>query len=86
MARVQFKPNAFYELRRSPGVVAELESRARRILAAAGGEEAGYVMSSQQGARRPQGRWRTTVAAKSRKAKRQNAKNNTLLHALDAGR
>lgn len=82
-SRVRLNNKAFYEIRRSPGVVAELESRARKIQAACG---EGFEMSSQQGVKRPQGRWRTTVAAISPKAKRKNAKYNTLLRALGAGR
>ena len=81
--RVRMNNKAFYELRSSPGVVADLESRTEKIRAACG---EGFETSSQQGAKRPQGRWRTTVIAASAKAKRRNARHNTLIKALDAGR
>ncbi|ATL65140.1 hypothetical protein [Nocardia terpenica] len=80
---ISWNKNAFYNLRRGPKVVRELESRGRRIAAAAGD---GFAVDSHQGARRPEGRWRVTVFAATAKAKRRNATDNTLVKALGAGR
>src|SRR5699024_4288709 len=84
--RVKWNINGFYDLRRAPGVVADLERRGRAIQDAAGGESEGYLMSSRQGAKNPQGRWRVGIAAALYPARRENTKHNTLLKALDAGR
>ncbi|MBJ8342779.1 hypothetical protein JGU71_28205 [Antrihabitans sp. YC3-6] len=84
--RIKWDPNAFYDLRRSPGVVSDLEERASRVQAAAGGSEGGYETSSQQGVKSPQGRWRTSVVTATAEAMQDNATNNTLIRALDAGR
>lgn len=88
MSKVQFKWNnrSFYDLRRSPAVIAELERRGRRVVDAANEtlpEKKGYRLSSFQGKRKPQGRWFVQVLAASNHAKRSNAKNNTLLKVLD---
>ncbi len=83
--RIKWTPDGLYKLRSSPGVRADLEARGRRVLEAAGGTAAGFQMSSQQGQRKPQGRWRVTVITANRYAKRLNAKHNTLIHALSAG-
>ncbi|EME14806.1 hypothetical protein [Rhodococcus triatomae] len=82
--KIVWNQGAMYELRSSPEVVALLEAIGNRILEAAGGEQAGYVMSSQQGAKRPQGRWRVSVATATAEAMLDNAKNNTLIRALGA--
>lgn len=84
--RVKHHVEAYYQLRREPGVVAGLEQRGGAVLNAVGGEEAGYSMGSQQGAKRPQGRHRVSVAAVTPEAKRDNAKHNTLLRGMDAAR
>ena len=83
---VKWNPKALYDLRRSPGVVGDLTKRETAIFNAVGGAAAGYSTSSMQGASKPQGRWRKTVAATDAKSKRDNAKNNTLLRATSAGR
>lgn len=83
MVKIKYNSGAFYDLRRAPGVVADLESRAKRVQSAAGEM---YEFGSQQGARKPQGRWRTSVAAVRYKARYDNAKNHTLERSLDAGR
>lgn len=85
--RVKHKVGGYYKLRSSGGVQAflvgaaeKVASRANAQLKGKGGK--GFVTSSRQGAKRPQGRWRTSVAAVSPYAKRHNAKHNTLLKAL----
>lgn len=81
--RFQWKSNALYEIRRLPGVQAEVERHASRIATAAG---AGFSWSSRQGARRPQGRWRAIVYPDTWAARRRNATQNTLVRALGGGR
>ena len=83
MAKVKMNLYGFYKLRSAPGVIADLERRAARVKAAAGGD---HDTSSQQGEKKPYGRWRTTVVAWSYADKKANAQSNTLLRALDAGR
>lgn len=83
MAKIKLNKKGFYDLRRASGVVADLESRAGRVRDACGD---GFTTSSVQGKKAPYGRWRTTVAAYTYKARRENAKHNTILRALDAGR
>lgn len=85
--RVKHKVGGYYRLRSSGGVQAFLEgaaesvaSRANDQLKGKGGK--GFVTASRQGAKRPQGRWRTSVAAVSPYAKRANAKRNILIRAL----
>lgn len=84
--RLEINAGALYELRSEPGVKADLERRGRAILAACGGEDAGYDMGSEQGARRPQGRWRVGVFTRTEDAKQDNAEHNTLVRNLSAGR
>lgn len=88
MSNAQFKWNnkAFYELRRSPAVIKELESRGRRIMNAANEtleERRGYRMSSFQGRKVRQGRWFVQVYASSNHAKHSDAKHNTLIRVLN---
>lgn len=85
LVRVVHKIEGYYQLRSEPGVVGDLEARGGRVQSAAGGTAAGYDMDSRQGAKGPQGRWRVTVAAVTRGAMLDNARNNTLLRALGAG-
>lgn len=82
-AKIKWNIKGFYDLRSEPGVVADLEARAEAIAAAAG---VGYVTGSQQGAKKPQGRWRASVATGDWDAIEDNARNQTLLKSLDAGR
>ncbi|WP_432678071.1 hypothetical protein ACRAJ3_25290 [Rhodococcus pyridinivorans] len=81
--RFQWRPGALYEIRRLPGVQAEVERHASRIATAAG---AGFSWSSRQGAKRPQGRWRAIVYPDTWAARRRNATQNTLVRALGGGR
>ena len=83
--RVKHKNGGYYQLRSSGGVKAYLEGAGNAVAARANAtlpERKGYTVSSRQGARRPYGRWRVTVAAYSPHARRSNAKRNTLLRAL----
>ncbi|GAA2394227.1 hypothetical protein GCM10009855_37050 [Gordonia cholesterolivorans] len=83
--RVVFNVAAFYELRRDPGVIAELESHAERICARANAMGKGtYATGSRQGMMRPQGRWRASVVTADAKAIADNAKNHTLIRAMSS--
>ncbi|MBT2266452.1 hypothetical protein [Rhodococcus erythropolis] len=84
MANVRMKWNtgALHELRSSPGPVGELERLASRVHAIASADGGKFLIGSQQGASRPQGRWRTSVAVGDRKAARINAKHHSLLRGL----
>lgn len=87
--RIEFKSGAFYKLRSEPGVRRDIDGRTRRVADAANsssGLSDGYRASSQQGARRPQGRWRGTVITATAAAIKDNARNHRLLRSLDAGR
>lgn len=83
MARkLKFNQKAFEELRKSPGVVADLKRRAENIAEAAGGEAMGYkvtelVLEDPRGA--------VSVMATGH-AHFHNRKHHALLKALDAGR
>jgi len=95
---INWKPEGFYAIRRAPKVRADLERRARAIareandhidtpgsdLQQAPGQH--YQTSSEQGAKRPYGRWRATVVTADAAAIEDNARHNTLLKSLDAGR
>jgi hypothetical protein len=84
--RLEINAGALYALRGELGVRLDLERRGRAVLDACGGEDAGYEMASEQGARRPQGRWRVAVYTRTEEAKEDAATNNTLIHNLSAGR
>lgn len=82
----KWKDRGFYDLRRHPDVVRELERRGRRVVNAANRtltEKQGYRMSSFQGKRKPQGRWFVQIFTSSNHAKNSNAKHNTLIKVLD---
>lgn len=83
MARVEVKwrQAGFREARTSPKVLAELVKRAERIAAASG--EGFEVDSGVTGGR---GRARASVRTATRAAVVKNARDNTLLRNLDAGR
>jgi len=83
---LKWSNRSFYDLRRHPEVVADLERRGRKVLTAANNTlrtRDGYSMSSFQGARKPQGRWFVQIYTRSTHAKRSNAKYNTLLKVMD---
>ena len=78
--KIKFNRNAFREIRLLPEVAADVHDRAERVAAAAG---EGFDAFPTQA---PRNRARAAVVTTSMKAIRQNARNNTLLRALDAGR
>lgn len=82
--RIRWKMGALHRIRSAPKVVDELEDWAGKVAATANrmGKTDGYKTSSRQGAKRPQGRWRTTVITANAKAMRDNMKSNTLTKAL----
>ena len=79
MARIVWNLTGFEALRRSPGVAADLRRRADAIAEACGD---GFVAESGQGRTRA----RAGVIAASGRARRVNARDNTILRNLDAGR
>lgn len=87
--RIRWKTGALYRIRSAPKVRDELEdwagkvaSTANRMAAKSTFEGASYQVSSRQGAKRPQGRWRTTVITANAAAMVNNMKHNTLTKAL----
>lgn len=69
-------------VRTAAGTAADLEARGAAVLAAAGGRRSGFTMRSKKGSTRQ----RVTIAAVTKGAKARNARDNTLIQALDAGR
>lgn len=81
--RIDWNPNAQYEIRSAPGVVSKVESIARQKAEQANAVGNGtYAVGSRQGMRRPQGRWRATVVTADARAMVDNATNNTLARVL----
>lgn len=80
--RVVFRIPRFMELRRAPGVVADLQRRAQAIADACGGESEGYYARVSQGKTRA----RAAVITGTGRAIRDNAANATILRNLDRGR
>lgn len=85
---IKWKTSGFYKLRSEPGVQKALEELATQVAARSNqmaGTRDGFRTSSQQGAKRPQGRWRTTVVTATAEAMAKNAKRNILVKALFGG-
>lgn len=85
--RVRHNISAYANIRRAPGVRADLERRAGKIAAAGNrriGED-GYRVSSLQGNGRAP-RWRATVITARPSAMRDNMKNNTLVKSMGEAR
>ena len=80
MPTVKLNNKAFRELRTSEAVQADLAERAKWIAGAAG---EGFEVADGESARN---RARASVVAVTPAAREKNARENTLLHALDAGR
>lgn len=81
ITRLQFHHEGFDELRRSPGVRAELETRGRAIAEAAGGGEDFEVVSELT-----KSRARVVVITATEEGKRLEAEDRALTRAFDAGR
>ena len=82
--RFKWNPTALREARTSPAAQEEVLRRARRIAEACGGEAVGFVAAGP--GEEPRVRARAAVIAASRWARRANAKHNTILRNIDAGR
>ncbi len=85
MAAVRFEwlPNALYEMRSDPALVAAEEALAQQIADTANAAGKGtFAVGSRQGMRRPQGRWRTTVVTADAKAMASDRKHNILVRAM----
>lgn len=78
-SKIKWRVKGFRELRLEPEVIADLGDRAERIADASG---AGYEASTFEG----KNRGRASVITGDFDAIRDNAKNQTLLRSLDAGR
>lgn len=82
---IKWVNGAFYRLRSESGVKKALDKWADKVAANANrmaGIKNGFRTSSRQGARRPQGRWRTTVITANYDAMKDNTKQQTLTKAL----
>ena len=81
--RIVWNPNALYEVRSDPALVALEVAEAQKVADRASSIGKGtYVVGSRQGRKAPQGRWRTTVVTADAKAMANNAKRNTLIRAM----
>lgn len=81
-ARLRWNRDALEQVRFWPEASAELKRRADAIAAACGGPAAGFIAVTGEGKTRS----RAAVIAASPRARRRNAKSNTILRNLDAGR
>jgi hypothetical protein len=84
--RIRHNVHGYYQLRREPGVVSDLEGRGRRVQSAASRDGGKYVMDSRQGDKAPQGRWRVDVHTGDYRARAKNNKYQSLVRALDHAR
>lgn len=81
--RIRWNPQGLYDIRRDPAIIAAEESAAQEIADRANSIGKGtYVVGSRQGAKRPQGRWRTSVVTADAKAMANNAAHNTLIRSM----
>lgn len=82
--RIEWDPDAMYNIRRDPAVVALVEAEAEKVADRANELGKGtYAVGSQQGRKNPQGRWRASVVTADAEAMVDCAKSNTLIRALD---
>lgn len=77
--KIKWHMKAFRQLRQERGIVSDLVHRGRAVADAAGAGVEATVRTGRT-------RGRVSVAAVTDEAKRKNAKENTILRALDAGR
>jgi len=86
--KIKWRDDGLYEMRSLPKLIKLLEGISEGIADTANESvnEEGYFTGSRQGARRPYGRWRTSVVTGTGEAINDDAKNNTLLRALNASR
>lgn len=81
--RYELAPDALYNLRREPKLVAVEKAEAQKIADRANAAGKGtYVVGSRQGMRNPQGRWRTNVSTGDARAMASDRKYNTLIRAV----
>ncbi|MFT4125081.1 MAG: hypothetical protein QM662_02470 [Gordonia sp. (in: high G+C Gram-positive bacteria)] len=81
--RIEWNRSALYEMRSDPALVAAEVAAAQRVCDEANRIGKGtYVVGSRQGAKRPQGRWRTSVVTADAQAMAHNAKHNVLIRAM----
>lgn len=78
--KIKWNRDAFRQIRLLPEVAADVHDRARRVAEAAGNGYEAFPTAD------PRNRSRAAVVTTSRKAMRDNARNQTLLRNLDAGR
>lgn len=82
--RIDWNKQALWGERRSPALIAIEEEAAQKVADKANSIGKGtYIVGSRQGAKRPQGRHRTSVATGDARAMVNNAKHNTLIRAMD---
>ena len=84
--RIDWNSNALYEVRSDPALVAAEKTEAQKIADRANAFGKGtFAVGSQQGVRRPQGRWRTTVVTADAKAMASDRKHNILITSMGSG-
>ena len=86
--RIKWRNQGFYDVRRLPSVISMLEGSAERIADAANSMSGmdGYLTGSRQGAKKPQGRWHASIVTSTVETMRDNAKHDTIMKSMDAGR
>ena len=86
--RIKLRNQGFYDVRRLPKLVALEEDCAERWAAAANSMSGmdGYLTGSRQGAKKPQGRWHASIVTSTVETMRDNAKHDTIMKSMDAGR
>ena len=78
--KIRWNIDAFRQIRLEPKVAADVHDRAERVAAAAGGGYEAFPTAN------PRNRARAAVVTTSRRAMLDNARNQTLLRSLQAGK